>query len=288
MNLDLILEATMLGLAFGGVFALLSAGITPIYAVTRQVNVAHGTFLTLSLYIGLTSYHLLRIDPYFSILLTAPLMGLIGLFVFHFGFRRLIHADPLIVFQFFLGYVLILESLMLIVFGADFHTIPSFVVMHKTSIGGFRLRTAQLIAFIVSTLVCLGCHWVLMRTDFGRAVRATAQNADVASLMGINVPRLQKQVFVFGFVLLGFSACVAAPLLTFHPYMGLMLTLFALIKLVMGGMGSFLGIYLSGLAIGFVYGISFAAVPSQIAAAIPYIFFLFVILARPQGLVMKR
>jgi len=288
MDLALALHAAVLGLAFGGVFALLSAGITPIYAVTRQVNVAHGTFLTVTLYLSLNLHTLLGLDPYVSFFLTAPLAGLIGLFVFRVGFRRLLNADPLVVFQFFLGYVLILESLMLIAFGADFRSVPSFIVMHKTWLGPYPFRTAQVIAFTLSTLICLACHFVLMWTDFGRAVRATAQNSEVAMLMGINVPKLQMKVFVFGFVLLGFAANLAGPLMTFHPYTGMTLTLFALIKLVMGGMGSFLGIYLSGLVIGLIYGLSYAFVPSQFAAVIPYVFFLFVILAKPQGLVERR
>jgi branched-chain amino acid transport system permease protein len=288
MDLTLALHGSVLGLAFGGVFALLSAGVTPIYAVTRQVNVAHGTFLTFSLYVNFNLYTLLGLDPYVSVFLSAPIMGFIGLIVFKFGFKRLLNADPLVVFQFFLGYVLILESVMLIFFGADFRSIPSFIVMHKTMLGPFVFRTAQVIAFMFSTLICLGCHFVLMWTDFGRAVRATAQNPEVAMLMGINVPNLQMKVFIFGFVLLGFAANMAAPLMTYNPYTGLTLTLFAMIKMVMGGMGSFLGVYLAGLAIGLIYGLSYAFVPSQFAAVIPYVFFLIVMLAKPQGLVERR
>ena len=288
MDLTLALQAAVLGLAFGGVFALLSAGVTPIYAVTRQINVAHGTFLTFSLYLAFNLHTWLGLDPYLSMFLGVPIMGLLGLFVFRCGFNRLLNADPVVVFQFFLGYVLILESLMLIAFGADLRSIPSFIVMQKVQIGPYIFRTAQVIAFGFSTLICLGCHFVMMHTDIGRKVRATAQNPEVAMLMGIKVPRLQMQVFVFGFILLGFAAHLAAPLMAFSPYTGLTLTLFALIKLVMGGMGSFLGIYLSGLVIGIIYGLSYAFVPSQFAAVIPYIFFLLVMLARPQGLVLRR
>lgn len=288
MDWTLALQAGVLGLAFGGVFALLSAGVTPIYAVTRHINVAHGTFLTFSLYLALNLHTFLGWDPYVSMLLGVPMAGLLGLFVFRCGLRRLLDADPMVVFQFFLGYVLILESLMLISFGADTRSIPSFIVMQKIQIGGFPFRTAQVIAFALSTLICIGCHLVLMYSDFGRTVRATAQNAEVAMLMGINVPRLQMRVFMFGFILVGVAAHLAAPLMSFSPYTGLTLTLFALIKLVMGGMGSFLGIYLAGLVIGIIYGISYAFVASQVAAVIPYVFFLLVMLARPDGLVSRR
>jgi len=280
-----LVQAIILGLAFGGVFALITAGLTLIFALTRHINVAHGSFMVLGMYIIFAAYRAWKLDPYLALLILAPLMFLLGLFVFRLGgFSQMIKADPLIVFQFFIGYVLIIENILLLRFSGDYQTVPSFITLSKTTLGPFVMRNAQLLAFLASLAVSLGFYWVLMNTEFGRAVRAVAQNPDVAALMGVNVRRVRMLVFALGFVLLAVAAALFIPLTTFNPYTGFILTLFALIILVMGGMGSFLGALVAGLIIGLAYGISYFYVGSSLAAVIPYGLFILVILLRPQGI----
>jgi len=188
------------------------------------------------------------------------------------------------VFHLFIGWVFIIESGLLVAFGGDYRTVSSFIGLHKIVFGPFQLRTTQVIAFIVSVAISLIFYRVLMTTNFGRAVRATAQLPDVASLYCINVRRIQMLVFGLGFVLISLAGALLAPIMSFTPYTGFFLVLFALIILVLGGMGSFLGALVAGLIIGLAYGLSYFYIASNLAMLIPYGIFILVILFRPQGL----
>jgi len=282
------LQAVVLGLGFGGVFALMAGGITLVFATTRHVNVAHGTFMILGMYAFFLVEKYLHLNPYLGLVVVVPGMFLLGLLIFRFSFGRVVRTEPLMIFQFFIGYVLVIESLLLVFLGADFRSVPSPLGLHQLTLGSLIVRTPQLLAFGVSAAVALGFSWLLVRTDFGRSVRATAQNAEVSSLMGVNIKRTQMVTFGVAFALVALAGAMMVPLVTFNPYTGLVFTLFALFKLVMGGPTSMLGTFLAGLIIGLAYGISFFLLGSSLAATVPYALFVLIVLVRPQGLFKMR
>ena len=284
----MFVQGAILGLAFGCVFALIASGLTLIYAVTKHIHASHGVFMVLSMYMLWLLYNHFGIDPYLSLLIVVPAMFGIGLFLFRFVFRRVLSAETLTVFQYFIAWIFIIENALLIGFGADAVTVPSFITLSKLHFGSVIVRVPQLVAVVASLALLLALYRVIKATDFGRAIRAIAQDRDTASLMGINVRRIQMLVFGIGFALLAFAAVMTNPLVSFDPYYGFWLVLFALIILMLGGMGNFMGSLIAGLIIGFVYGMSYLLIGSTLSAIPTYVIVILILLFRPQGLLGTR
>jgi branched-chain amino acid transport system permease protein len=277
-------QVLVLGLAFGGLYALIASGLTLSYAVTRHINVAHGDFLALGLYVLLSVCGTLGLDPYVALLLVAPLLFGLGFLVFRFFLRPVVHTAPIVVFQLFIGMGFIIQSGLNIVYSGNALNVPSAVALHKLYLGPVVVRTADTVAFIVSVVVCVGFYWLLRSTEFGRVVRAVAQRPDVAPLMGVDIRWVQALVFALSFLLLGIAAALSAPILVLRPTMGLEISLYALIILILGGMGHFVGALLGAFIIGISTAVSLFVWGTSMSAAVPFAIFVVILLLRPQGI----
>jgi branched-chain amino acid transport system permease protein len=244
--------------------------------------------MVVAMYTCLVLFTSLKLDPYVSIFLVMPLMFGVGVFIYHFLVRRVLRAHILMVIQLTLGLVFIVEGGLLLVFKADYKTVPTFLTASKIYLGPFIIGAPLLVAFLVSAFIAGFLFWILRTTDFGRAVRAVAQSPEAAALMGVHVSRIQMQVFGIGFLLLGIAGPMVIPLLTMMPFMGLHLTLFAFIILVLGGMGNFLGAMLGGLILGMAEALGYLYLGAGFAPAVPYSIFILVLLFRPQGILGGR
>ncbi len=284
MDVAGFVQVLVLGLAFGGVYALIASGLTLSYAVTRQINVAHGDFLALALYALWTLQRVTNLDPYLGFFVVAPLLLGLGVLVFRFLLGPVVQTAPIVVFQLFIGMGFIIENGLNILFTGNSQSVPSVIVLHKLRAGPIVLRTADTIALAGSLIVCLGFYWLLRSTEFGRVVRAVAQRPDVASLMGVNIRKVQVRVFALSFLLLAFAAALSAPILVLRPTMGLEISLYALIILILGGMGHFGGALLGAFIIGIATAFSLYVWGNSMSAAIPFALFVVILLVRPQGI----
>lgn len=284
MDAASLVQVLVLGLAFGGVYALIASGLTLSYAVTRHINVAHGDFLALGLYGLFVLGKSAKLDPYVGFLVVAPLLFALGFVVFRLFLRPVVHTAPIVVFQLFIGMGFIIQNGLNILFTGNFQNVPSFIEMQKLRAGPIVVRTADTIALVVSLVVCLGFYWLLKSTEFGRVVRAVAQRPDIAPLMGVNIRSVQAWVFALSFLLLGIAAALSAPILVLRPSMGLEISLYALIILILGGMGHFVGSLLGAFIIGIATAASLFVWGNSMSAAIPFAIFVLILLLRPQGI----
>jgi branched-chain amino acid transport system permease protein len=284
MDIGIAAQLLALGLAFGGLYALMASGLTLSYAVTRHINVAHGDFLALGLYALFAIYGALKLDPYLSFFIVAPLLFAFGFVIFRFFLRPVMHTAPIVVFQLFIGMGFIIQNALNIVFTGNSLNVRSFIALDKLALGTVLVRTPEVIALTVSLVVCLGFYWLLQSTEFGRVIRAVAQRPDVAQLMGVNIRQVQAWVFALSFLLLAIAATLAAPILVLRPVMGLEISLYALIILILGGMGNFVGALVGAFIIGVATAGSQFFLGSSMSAAVPYAIFVAILLLRPQGL----
>ncbi|MDY7019484.1 MAG: branched-chain amino acid ABC transporter permease [Chloroflexota bacterium] len=282
--MELWSQALLIGLARGGIYALLASGLTLAYAVTKQLHLTHGNFVCVALYLCIVLAGSLALDPYISVLITAPVLFGIGILIYRYILCRVMDSGILVSFQIFLGLIFVIENLLLGLFTATPRLIPSFIVLHRVTLGHLVLGLPHLIAFIAALVIGLGFYWMLRSTDFGRAIRAVSEDMETASLMGIRVRRVQMMVWALAFVLIAVSASLVAPWWEVSPFIGLDLTLFALIILVIGGMGNFVGALVAGFAMGLIESIAGLTIGGTMAAALPYIIFIFFLFFRPQGL----
>jgi len=288
VDLGTVAQVLVLGLAFGGLYALIASGLTLSYSVTRHINVAHGDFLALGLYVLFSVGGTLGLDPYLALLVVAPMLFLLGFVVFRVFLRPVIHTAPIVVFQLFIGMGFIIQSGLNIIYTGNALNVPSAMALHKLHVGPVVVRTADALAFVVSVIVCVGFYWLLRATEFGRVVRAVAQRPEVASLMGVDIGRVQAWVFALSFLLLAIAAALSAPILVLRPMMGLEISLYALIILILGGMGHFVGALLGAFIIGIATSVSLFVGGTSMSAAVPFAIFVIILLLRPQGMFGAR
>lgn len=268
---------------------MIASGMTLVWAVTKHLHVAHGDFLIVCMFACYSLYTAWRLDPYISAFILAPLMFILGLLVFLFLFQPLMNkSGGLVSFVAFLGLSYAIESILSMFYGAEQISTPSFISGFKLTIQSLKIPVLNIVAFVVSVSVCLGFHRILKGTDFGRSIRAVAQNAGLAGLMGINVKRIQMVVFGLAFVLLAVAASLLAPIWIATSYMGLNFTLFAFIILAMGGMDNFMGVFISSILIGLLEAYSNFFLGPALAPALPYICFILILLFRPMGLFARK
>lgn len=284
MSGEVLLQATVQGLQMGAIYALIALSMTLIFSVGGLLNFAHGDFMALAMYGALALYQSFALDAYAA----APLL-FFGFFLLGFlMFRRLIQpvlaAGVLAGAQLTLGLVFVQENFLLMVFGGDYLSVPTVLSNKNLVIHPLTMPWPLLVGSLLAVVLAAILYVVLMRTDFGRQVRAITQNSDAAALMGIRIDRIQAIAFGIGIGLLGLTGAIIVAQFTLTPAMGLDFTLIALIVMVIGGLGSFAGSMIAGAIIGVSESLGSLLYGGTVGAMIPYAILVLVLLFRPHGL----
>ena len=282
--MDILLQATVQGLLIGSTYGLVALGLGLIYSVSGVVNFAHGDFLALGLFVCLSLYGALQLDPYVSVLITVPILAACGAFLYAAIIRRIIGGHMLMVIQLTLGLSLMLQNGLLMAYGGTPQRVPSMAETKLLIVGDVVMRWPLLIAFAVSILLSGLLFAMLRYSDFGRSVRAVHQHPKAAALMGVRVGRVRMQVFALGFAVLGIAAALLIPGTPLQPGMGLRYTVVTLLVMVLGGMSNFAGILLGGFVIGLSEAIGTIYVSGTLGMLLPYLIFVVVLLFRPAGI----
>ncbi len=282
--MDSIAFQGLIGLSLAMYLWLISAGLTIIFGVLRIVNFAHGSLFMVGAYLAYTCYGQLGLPFGLALLLSLLGTGLLG-FVMERGFLRHIYGiDEAYQLLLTFGFILILDDAVKMIWGGVFKIppIPAFLDGAWRVFGRpFPVYNTFIIAvgFAVA-----GGLWVLFeKTWWGRTVRATTSDREMANAIGINVPRVFSGVFVFGSMLAALGGALGTPVRVVAPGIGAAMIIQAFIITVIGGLGNLKGAFVSSLIVGIVsaYGTLFFPVFE--------LFFIFVIMAvvllvRPQGL----
>jgi len=279
-----LIQTVASGVLTGGVYAMVGIGLSLIFGVMRIVNFAHGEFMAVGMYLAFVLFRVAGLDPYVSLLCVAPAGLLLGAAV-----ERLLlapiqnsaeHAPILMT----VGVGLILSNVLLLVFGAHPETIYTSYSTRTVRIFSVTLSLPLLVSFALTVLVVAALYLVLTRTDFGRAIRASAQNRDAAELQGVDTRFVRTAVFGIGTVLSMAAGVLLLPALYVFPTIGGIFTLKAFVVTVLGGMGSVVGAIWGGLLLGVVESVaaSFGATGSRDAFGL--VAFLLILLVRPAGL----
>jgi branched-chain amino acid transport system permease protein len=278
-----LLQAIINGLLTGALYSLIGMGLAMIFGVMRLVNFAHGAFLMVGMYVTWVLFDKFHINPYLGFLLA-------GLFLFAFGYvvyRALIqpvrgqsHFMQILMTA---GIGMILTDAAQLIFGADYHQTNIALINRTVRVGAITLNAAALLSFIIAAVFSIGVQLFVTRTRTGQAVRAIAQNAEVAPLVGINVTRIQGLCFALGLALAGVAGGLLLPALYLYPSVGEDFTLKAFIIVVLGGIGSIEGAALGGLALGVAESLTSLYIGNQWAAVIDFAIFLLVLSFKPSG-----
>jgi branched-chain amino acid transport system permease protein len=292
MDLTIFIQLLISGLLLGGVYALSSIGLTLIFGVMKIVNFAHGEFLMIAMYLSFWLFHLLKIDPYLSILLVAPALFGLGLLTYRIGVRPTLGAPHLNQIFVMVGLSIVIENAALLWWSADFRTVSLDYLRAQIFLGPFPglgieeviVNPGRLIAFLIGISISIAFFFFLKLSYAGRVIRATAQDRSTALLMGIDVDKVYKLTFAVGLLLVGVAGALMIPMFTVHPYVGFEFVLVMFVVVVFGGMGSIVGAVLAGLFIGVVEVFSDFLIGPDSKQAIYFLLFIAVLVLKPSGL----
>lgn len=286
--LDLLLQGTANGLVTGTVFAVIAVGLTLVFGVMRIVNFAHGEFLMIAMYITYLMATFGKLNPYWAILVSVPVLFMLGAGMFGLLIRPLLSAPEISQLLMTMGVSIFLQNVALLIFKGD----PVGVILpwagESLRLGPVSLATTRLIAAGAALVVVFGIYWLLKTTDLGRMLRASSQNRDAAQLMGINVTRMYMLALAIGVACLGVVGPVLVPWSYVNPDVGTVFTLTAFVTVVLGGMGSVSGAFFGGLILGVVTSVSQMFMQGTYGLIPQYLVFILLLLFRPAGLFSRR
>jgi len=282
------LQALILGLLIGGVYALLAAGLTLIFGVMNVINIAHGAFLILAAFLTWTLWDAAGVDPLAAIVVTAPVMFAFGWLLYVTTVGRIRKAPPASTVLLTFGLALVIEGLMGLIWGNTSHSVRPSYFNQSFNIGELFLPKAQVYGGIVALVVLSGLYLVLTRTWLGRAIRASAVNPQGAELVGVNVGAVAAMTFAIGVGSAGAGGAIASVLYPFLPGSHYQWIARLLGIIVLGGMGSLPGAAVGALALGVAETMTVTYIGPEWATAVPYVFVFVVLLLRPQGLLGTR
>ena len=272
------------GLVNGGVYALLAIGFSLIFGVARIVNIAHTAFYMLAAY----CFYTLLVKTGLGFLLSGLIsIGAVTLFSV-ICYRLVIepvreHEAAVLIAT--IALALVFQELMLYTFGGHFLGIPS-TLEGSVRFLGVSIPYQRLLILVVAGAMLVLVWFVLYHTRLGLAIRATANDLEVANLMGMNVHRVAMATVAISVALAAVAGVVVAPVYVVDPFMWLAPLVTMLAIVVLGGLGSMKGSLIGALIIGYVEAITVFAVPAgaYLKGAVALLIMVVVLLARPEGL----
>lgn len=283
-----MLDVIIGGILIGALYSLVAVGLNIQYGITRILNLAYGEILIIGAYITFLFFNFYGINPLLTLILSGIITFIFGILLQVAVFRKLVHSSSSAaelefrsLFACF-GLIFIIQNILAHIFGTTPIGVP--YLMGGISILGERFKTNMVVAAILSILIN-AVMYVLMRfTKFGLAMRATAEESLGAQLVGINILKVHLVSFSIGCLtasVAGSMVCLIYSNLT--PYSGTFYTIIALIILILGGKGSFLGSIVGAFIIGCSY---YAMLTFKAALADPvvYIILIVMLIIRPTGL----
>jgi branched-chain amino acid transport system permease protein len=260
--MDIFFQQILNGLVLGSIYALIALGYTMVYGILNLINFAHGDVLMVG---ALTAYAVVQglsaVAPgtpgwlllIVGLLVAIPVCIIVNVAIERIAYRPLRNAPKLAPLITAIGVSIILQTIAMIVFGRNYKVFPPLLPNNPIEIAGALITPTQVMILIVAALMMGGLVLLIERTKLGRAMRATAENPRIASLMGVNADSVIVATFAIGAALAAVAGVmVAANYSVAHFYMGFIPGLKAFTAAVLGGIGNIYGAMVGGLILGIV------------------------------------
>ena len=272
------------GILLGGIYALLGVGMTMMFGIVKLTNLAHGEFIIMGAFGSTMLAQWLGIDPIITLIITVPLMFIIGVVLQTVLINRVMlqGSEPALLVTF--GLSIILQDLFLLLFTADAQR-ANVAYNTKTIPLGANLYVSvlDLIVFAISLITILILTIFLRKTYMGRAIRATSDDTTAAALMGVSVKKTYAIALGIAMATAAVAGLGVGMRWTFYPSSGGSYLLIAFGVVVIGGMGSIPGTLVAGL----VFGLAQVIGGANYGQLISYILLIIMLAVRPQGLFSK-
>lgn len=283
-----IMQSLTDGIMLGGIYGVISIGLSLVFGVLGVVNFAQAQFLMLGMYVSWTLWKLLGIDPILGIPLTGTVVFIIGYLIEKTLIQRILKAPPVAQIFLTVGLMIFLENAVLLIYGSSFQSVVVSYQSLGFHIGSLFISAPYLMAFTAAVIVCAGLWIFLSRSWFGKAIRATSQDSDAAVLCGINVKQVYALAFSIGVALTAIGGAVILPYMTVSPSVGGQFSILMFTVVVLGGLGNVAGALVGGLVVGIIQSLSTMVFPVQLQNLILFIVFIGILAFKPEGLLKER
>ena len=274
------------GLIAGAIYALVAAGFSLIYSVCKFVHFAHGAVIAFSAYFLYFLFSTLGLNFAFSVVLAIIFASLLGLLVNQVVYKQLRKRKASNVILLISGFALLIlfESLILLLFGADVKTIGYLKIAKGLEVLGAIITPLQIVIILSSFVLLFLLFFFMKKTKMGKAMRAVADNKEVAEIIGISSEKIYNWSFIIGSAIAGVAAILVGLEQNLEPTMGTGLMIKGFTAAIIGGIGSVPGAILGSYLLGFAENFGIWYLPSGYKDAIAFIILFIFLLFRPQGI----
>lgn len=300
--MDIFVQQLINGLMVGSIYALIALGYTMVYGILGLINFAHGEIVMMGAMITISCLtFLLHLFPQAhlvfllgtALLMAIPICALLGYSIERIAYRPLRNAPRLAPLITAIGVSIVLQNIAMMIWGKQYVAFPDIIPRQMIHIGGASLTTLQLFIMVLAGVLVLALAQLVNKTPLGRAMRASAQNPQVAALMGVNVNKVIATTFILGSCLGAIAGVMmAANYGQAHAYMGFMVGLKAFSAAVLGGIGNLWGAVIGGLLLGIIESLGAGYIGeltggvfgSQYQDVFAFMVLIIVLVFRPSGL----
>lgn len=283
----MFLQQLINGITIGSIYALVSIGFTMVFGVLELTNFANGSLYMLGAYLSLMLYTSTRMPFFLAFFLSILLTGAAGFLLDRIALRRLRNkkAPKLTALITTLGMSMIFDNFIMLVFGSESKSFPNQFSFGSFEVCGAVISWVQIIILITAIILMLVFSFIVYKTKIGKAMLCTAQNAEAARLMGINV----NSIIAFTFIISGVLACISGNLVgmyyqTVSVTMGASVGMKTFASAILGGVGVLPGAMVGGLLVGIIETFAAGYISSGYRDAIAFLVLIVVLLFKPSGL----
>jgi len=282
--MGLIIDIMIGGFISGSMYALLAIGFSLIFGVARIVNIAHTAFYMLAAYCIYVAAQLMHLHPVWGMVAAIVLVTLLGMVSYKFLINPIREHEGAVLIA-TIALAIIFQEIMSLIFTGTFLSVPALIGGYFKLLG-VKVFYQQLLTFCAA-LVVLAVLWVfLMKTNLGLAIRSTAQDREVANLMGINEAHVAMLTMGISVGLAAFTGAVVVPLMILEPQMWLHPLIMMMAVVVLGGLGSIKGSFIGAYILGFAEALVVFLAPmgAYLKGSVALSVMILVLLIRPEGL----
>ena len=282
--MTLIIEAIITGILTGGVYALMSSGLTLLFGVMEIINIGQGALVILGAYLSYVLEQKLHIDLFLGLLITMPVMFGLGILI-ELLFIRPVKGDrTMLSILVTYGVALVIEGILNLIFSADLVQLHAWYVTASFAVGGFYLSYIYVFGFLLAVVLLGGLYLLLYRTKFGYGLRASMQNRTAAELIGIDVKRISTITFGIGIALAAAGGMAFGATNAFNAGSSYDLISRLLAIIIFGGMGSLQGALIASVGMLVIEDVTSVVWSPVWASTVFFILLVIILLLRPQGL----
>lgn len=302
--MDIFLQQVINGLVLGSIYALVALGYTMVYGIMGLINFAHGEVVMIGALTSLTVIDLLAnsglpgpIRALIGLAAAIPVCMVVGYLMERIAYRPLRKAPRLAPLITAIGVSIVLQNLAMMIWGRDYHAFPAIFPASQHLVLGATFSDLQVLIVVAAAAMMGGLLLLINRTRLGRAMRATAENPQIAQLMGVNVNHIISLTFLIGSALAAMAGLmVSANYSIAHYYMGFILGMKAFTAAVLGGIGNLAGAMIGGILLGlieslgagYIGDLTGGVLGSNYQDVFAFFVLILVLIFRPSGLVGEK